>query len=180
MMKPTDVSGFCYNIPISQQERYQLMTNNLTLGEARQIIDEAITNYTDSVPQKTAETIAYAVNHDLQLRDYIMGLPNIHGLAKVHDFVMVLTAGVPEEERYSLYTITALFNYELGLIDMSRELSNKVADINPNYNLNKLLKRIFQANWEPSMMSQMRNELHKVVTQTLIDYADMPISEVAY
>jgi len=30
------------------------------------------------------------------------------------------------------------------------------------------------------MMSQMRNELHKVVTQTLIDYADMPISEVAY
>jgi len=156
------------------------MTSNLTLGEARQIIDEAITNYTDSVPQKTAETIAYAVNHDLQLRDYIMGLPNIHGLAKVHDFVMVLTAGVPEEERYSLYTITALFNYELGLIDMSRELSNKVADINPNYNLNKLLKRIFQANWEPSMMSQMRNELHKVVTQTLIDYADMPISEVAY
>ena len=156
------------------------MTTNLTLGEARQIIDEAITNYTDSVPQKTAETIAYAVNHDLQLRDYIMGLPNIHGLAKVHDFVMVLTAGVPEEERYSLYTITALFNYELGLIDMSRELSNKVADINPNYNLNKLLKRIFKANWEPSMMSQMRNELHKVVTQTLIDYADMPISEVAY
>ena len=156
------------------------MTTNLTLGEARQIIDEAITNYTDFVPQKTAETIAYAINHDLQLRDYVMGLPNIHGLAKVHDFVMVLTAGVPEEERYSLYTITALFNYELGLIDMSRELSDKVEYLNPNYNLNKLLKRIFKANWEPSMMSQMRNELHKVVTQTLIDYADMPISEVAY
>jgi len=156
------------------------MTTNLTLGEARQIIDEAITNYTDFVPQKTAETIAYAINHDIQLRDYIMGLPNIHGLEKVHDFVMVLTAGVPEEERYSLYTITALFNYELGLIDMSRELSNKVADINPNYNLNKLLKRIFKANWEPSMMSQMRKELHDTVTKTLTDYADLPISEVAY
>jgi len=156
------------------------MTTNLTIGEARQIIDEAITNYTDFVPQKTAETIAYAINHDIQLRDYIMGLPNIHGLAKVHDFVMVLTAGIPEEERYSLYTITALFNYELGLIDMSRELSNKVADINPNYNLNKLLKRIFWANWEPGMMSQMRNELHKTVTQTLVDCADLPISEVAY
>ena len=76
------------------------MTTNLTLGEARQIIDEAITNYTDFVPQKTAETIAYAINHDIQLRDYIMGLPNIHGLEKVHDFVMVLTAGVPEKERY--------------------------------------------------------------------------------
>ena len=156
------------------------MNANLTLGEARQIIDEAITNYTDSVPQKTAETIAYAVNHDLQLRDYIMGLPNIHGLAKVHDFVMVLTAGVPEEERYSLYTITALFNYELGFIEMSRELSDKVEYLNPNYNLNKLLKRIFKANWEPSMMSQMRKELHDTVTKTLTDYAYLPISEVAY
>ena len=156
------------------------MTNNLTLGEARQIIDEAITNYTDSVPQKTAETIAYAVNHDIQLRDYIMGLPNIHGLEKVHDFVMVLTAGVPEKERYSLYTITALFNYELGLIDMSRELSNKVADINPDYNLNNLLKRIFQANWPGSAMGEMRKSLHDTVTKTLTDYADLPISEVAY
>jgi len=156
------------------------MTTNLTLGEARQIIDEAITNYTDFVPQKTAETIAYAINRDIQLRDYIMGLPNIHGLAKVHDFVMVLTAGVPEEERYSLYTITALFNYELGLIDMSRELSDKVEYLNPNYNLNKLLKRIFKANWEPSMMSQMRKELHDTVTKTLTDYAYLPISEVAY
>ena len=156
------------------------MTTTLTLGEARQIIDEAITNYTDFVPQKTAETIAYAINHDIQLRDYIMGLPNIHGLEKVHDFVMVLTAGVPEKERYSLYTITALFNYELGLIDMSRELSDKVEYLNPNYNLNKLLKRIFKANWEPSMMSQMRKELHDTVTKTLTDYADLPISEVAY
>jgi len=156
------------------------MTTTLTLGEARQIIDEAITNYTDFVPQKTAETIAYAINRDIQLRDYIMGLPNIHGLAKVHDFVMVLTAGVPEEERYSLYTITALFNYELGLIDMSRELSDKVEYLNPNYNLNKLLKRIFKANWEPSMMSQMRKELHDTVTKTLTDYAYLPISEVAY
>jgi len=179
-MKPTDVSGLCYDIPISQQERYQLMTTTLTLGEARQIIDEAITNYTDFVPQKTAETIAYAINRDIQLRDYIMGLPNIHGLAKVHDFVMVLTAGIPEEERYSLYTITALFNYELGLIDMSRELSDKVTELNPDYNLNNLLKRIFKAEWPGSAMGEMRKSLHDTVTKTLTDYADLPIREETY
>lgn len=148
------------------------MTTTLTAGQAKEIIDEAIANYDGSVGENTAETIATIVNSDLQLRDYVLGLPNEYDTTRCAMFVSSLAGQVKKHSRYALLTIGAFFEYELGEIETAKQLVEVSREINPDYNLTNLIKRVMQAGWSPELLVEMRKDLHPKVVKTITENAD--------
>jgi len=157
------------------------MNTTLTRGEAKDTIDFAIEQYINEIEVSDGmlETITYAVNNDLQIRDYFLGLPSDYGMQVAVDFVNYLTRVTNNDECYAYDTISAMYQIEQGNTEFAKSLLAVAESINPDYNLMKLAKRIISAEWDGKMLTQMRNELHSSVVDTITEEPNILIGEVA-
>lgn len=156
------------------------MTTTLTRKEAIDTIEFAYSQFFSDLPIKDGEiqTIAYAVNNDLQIRDFVLGLPATYGMFNSIDFVNYLVSRVEEKDSFAFNTVLALYNIEIENFYKASELLTKSEDVNPGYNLTKLAKRIISAGWEGSALTTMRNELHKQVLEIILDEPNYAIGEI--
>jgi len=157
------------------------MNTALTRGEAKDTIDFAIEQYINEIEVSDGmlETITYAVNNDLQIRDYFLGLPSDYGMQVAVDFVNYLTRVTNNDECYAYDTISAMYQIEKGNTEFAKSLLAVAESINPDYNLMKLAKRIISAGWNGSTLTQMREELHSKVVGFITEEPNYLIEEVA-
>jgi len=156
------------------------MTTTLTRGEAKDTIDFAIEQYINEIEVSDGmlATITYAVNNDLQIRDYFLGLPSEYDMQVCVDFVNYLTRVTNNDECYAYDTISAMYQIEKGNTEFAKSLLAVAESINPNYNLMKLAKRILTAEWPGSALTTMREELHSKVVDIITEEPNILIGEV--
>lgn len=168
----TVTSPIVYNKALNPKEGKM---TTITISQARELIDETIANFNGEVSLEVASTINQSVNADIQLRDYLLGLPIEHGVEKTSQFLGAITSLLSADETYGLDTVNAMFNYELGNDEMVKALISKVEISNSNYSLLGLAKRVFEAGWPRTGFKPMRESLHQSVIENLEENSDFEI-----
>lgn len=156
-----------------------MTTTTITRGEAIEAIDASIFNVTNGIDlnDSTVEVIVFAVNNDLQIRDYLIGLPNSYTLEQCSEFVDYLARMAGDENRYAFDTVNAMYNYELENTKACQRLITQAYEANPDYSLTKLVQRVLQAGWPSTAFASMRNELAPKVTENINENLDYVIGE---
>ncbi len=105
--------------------------------------------------------------HDLQVRDYAMGLTNSENIDQSFNFWHWLLQLAPKSFIAPVAAIFSTVAYESGESDLAqRSLDQAFAD-QADYPLAKLLRRVYSAQWPPQSFAAMRAELHPKVCATL-------------
>jgi hypothetical protein len=157
------------------------MNTTLTRGEALDTINFAIEQFINEIEieDETLTAITYAVNNDLQIRDYFLGLPAEFDMQVCIDFVNYLSRLTDILDSYAYDTISAMYQIEIGNTKLAETLLSGAENANPDYNLTKLARRVISAEWSGEMLATMRNELHPKVVAEISGEPNFKIEEVA-
>lgn len=154
----------------------------ITTGEAKLTLDKVIKQIAEQtgeilVSGDDVQIIAYALENNLQLRDYLMGITR-DGLSveSVTNILRVLMVLIEQAElpAYPVSTVLARYMYELGDSDAFLMLN---AGLNKGYSLAQLLQRVMNAGWSPAMFATMTNELHHKVVAELTRTSELVVNE---
>ena len=144
-----------------------------TRKEAITLIEESINNVIP-LQDDRLEKVIYAVNNDLTVRDWVLGMPLRFTLEESIDFVRYMAVHTTALDSVPFITINAVFEYERGNLDKSIRMLEYVNAVNNEYPLAKLITRTIDANWPPEMFNQLRKDLD---AQVLQDCNEQPIRE---
>ncbi len=115
----------------------------------------------DNVDEATVAQLLFYLT-DIQVRDYALGLLDITQY-RFEESLQFLLESAPTDTIYisGPACLLAALQYEQGnTADAFLTLTNA----QPDYSLNRLLQRVFQAGWERNGFAKMRAELHPQVT----------------
>ena len=137
----------------------------VTRKEACNLIAESLNNDIDLIDAKL-QAVILAVNSDLQVRDWLMGLPKSWTLEEGIKLMQYLCIHAPSEDLVPFVTIQSLFYYELGDVEKATMLLNYALRLDGEYALAQLLRRVFLAGWPAESFQKMRDELHSKVVES--------------
>jgi hypothetical protein len=156
---------------------------SMTTGEAKLTLDKVIKQIAEqtgeiNIASDDVAIIAYALENNLQLRDYLMGLTSdglsVESVTNILRVLMVLIKGA-ELPAYPIETVLASYMYRLG--DSAGALVMLANGISRDYSLAKLLLRVFNAGLAPNSFSIMAQELHGKVMEELTRTQELPANE---
>lgn len=154
------------------------MTKVITYGSAldaiNALVDEFQTN--KALSADNAEVVSFAINNDLQVRDYLLGLPDTLTAQGSVQFITDLLPLVAEADRVPLYTVLSAYYFEAGDNELAHASLFTAQSLNPDYSLASLLSRVYSAGWVPEAFVSMREELHPKVVATLTENRELVIS----
>ena len=130
----------------------------VTRKQACELIAESLNNDIELTNEKL-EAVILAVNSDLQVRDWLMGLPNRWSLEEGIKLMQYLCVHAPAEDLVPFVTLQALYYYELGNTEKTTMLLNYALRLDKEYSLAQLLLRVFNAGWPAEQFKTMRDEL---------------------
>lgn len=104
---------------------------------------------------------------DIQVRDYALGLFNDNQTELAKSAYMELMKSAPAGFAHPLASLASAYAYENGEGALAHRLLDKAFEIDPEYSLARLLRRVFSSGWPPAGFSQLRKELHPRVTATI-------------
>ena len=107
--------------------------------------------------------IAAAMQKDIQLRDFMLGLPSERKIEDVNTYLAYFVDSVPDEFIAPVGSVLASNLYSLEQTDAAKELLSKVQQANPQYSLANLLNRVFYSGWPSGAFVAMTHELHPKV-----------------
>ena len=152
----------------------------LTWQDGVQAIDELVSAELDKqeYPQQALANAVLAVNKNLQLRDYFLGL------AKCNDLEVMTTVAVnvisqvdSEMDKVPFLSCLSAFYYEIEANDSAEATLEIALQIDPDYSLAKLLKRVYEAGWANSDLAEMRKSLHSKVVEGIAKNGNSLITE---
>ena len=149
---------------------------NLTVSQARVIIDEAVANFDGNLSDETISKIVFAMNENLQIRDYTIGLPINYGVEHMVQFFTYISDRIPSDEAYAVNTVLAMFEYELGETDIASHLIQSVNGTRV-YSLALLATRVINAGWPSDSFVAMRNELSPKVIANIEELGDEVVGQ---
>lgn len=149
-----------------------MLKEKLTVGEAVEVIENSIQNFQDGLSSEAISKIAYAVNGHIQVRDYLLGLPNFYPIETCADFVSYIALSIDGAERYSFDTVNATYNYEMGNMDIAELLLASALDTKSDYSLAQLVTRVMNAGWPTNSFKEMRDSVHGKVIEQLNEEKD--------
>lgn len=114
---------------------------------------------------ESLEKVIFAVNEDIQVRDWLMGMPSTWSSEEAIAFTQYMAIHSTPEDAVPFITVQAQFQYELGFPEKARLLLDHALHINSSYELAKLLKKVTQAGWPADSFKVMRQELHPRVIE---------------
>jgi hypothetical protein len=148
-----------------------------TIGRVKDLIDlTASMIKTDgedmSLDASNFRDIVEGVNKNLQLRDYLLGLPTTYTLGESLAIIKFFRDNLDadDEQGIPFDTIAGAFYYEIGSLELAHLLNSRGVD--EGYSLAELLERVYSANWPAESFAHMRQELHYKVVQTLEETAE--------
>lgn len=159
-----------------------LQLDAITTGDAKMTLDRVIKQISEQtgeilVASDDVKIIAYALENNLQLRDYLMGLTS-DGLSveSVANILRVMVVLIKQEElpAYPVETVLASYMYRLGDSDASLMLASGLVR---SYSLALLLQRVFNAGWPADSFAKMANELHGKVCDELTRTQELSVNE---
>lgn len=111
--------------------------------------------------------IVAGVNKNLDLRDYLMGLPLTYTLGESLAIVQFFRANLDadDDNLIPFSTIAGAFYYELGNKSLADLLNSH--GLEAHYPLAGLLDRVYSAGWPAESFATMRQDLHAKVVQAL-------------
>ena len=152
----------------------------LTWQDGVQAIDELVSAELDKqeYPQQALDNAVLAVNKNLQLRDYFLGL------AKCNDLEVMTTVAVnvisqvdSEMDKVPFLSCLSAFYYEIEANDSAEATLQIALQIDPDYSLAKLLYRVMDAGWSGAEFGAMRKELHSKVVEGIAKNSNSLITE---
>lgn len=149
-----------------------MLKEKITAGEAVALINNSIMDFQDGLSSETISKLIYSINSEIQIRDYLLGMPAIFPMDTCKAFLSYLADSVDGAERYSLETVLSAYFYETEDMETCAMLLASALDIKSDYGLANLLQRVFTAGWSASAFRQMREELHPKVVETLEEMQD--------
>jgi len=154
--------------------------NQITIGEAFNALDKAITEWVSSDIANTddIEIINEAVKADLNFRDILTGLPNHYELEKCSGFISYFASLVDGLDKVPYISILSAFQFESGDTEGALEMVSNALEMNSEYPLAKLLKRVYLAGWDNSAFVLMRNQLDPKVRSKALEMKDITIGEL--
>jgi hypothetical protein len=135
------------------------------LVEQRKRLTDAIYTQLDSNTAPDDDHIAEitaGVNKDIQLRDFVLGLPSERPIAAVNAYLACFMDTVPGEFIAPIASILAANLYSME--DTSaKDVLSQALENNPSYSLAQLLNRVFNSGWPAGAFVAMTYELHPKV-----------------
>jgi hypothetical protein len=138
----------------------QLLTQRKRLTDAiyTQIDSDAAPDY-DHIAE-----IAAALQKDIQLRDFVLGLPSERPIKTVNTYLAYFMDVVPGEFIAPVASILAANLYSIE-DEFAKEVLSRALEHNPSYSLALLLNRVFNSNWPAAAFTAMTYELHPKVKE---------------
>ena len=152
------------------------MTKVITYGSAVEAIDALLSEFAKNEPLSAdnAEIVSFAVNNDLQIRDYLLGgLPETLTAEGAIHFLTDLLPLVAEADRVPFYTLMTAFYHEMGDTDLAHASLFTAQSLNPNYSLARLLEQVLGREIN---FAEMRAELHPKVVEHINENRELVIS----
>ena len=134
-------------------------------------IRKAIDNIADGVipsAQHIAE-VAIATNENLQIRDFLMGLRLEKDTDYIGTYLSVIGNVITKDKCIPIATVFTTYLYEAEETEYAKEFLGKVLEKNPDYSLAKLLKRVYDAQWPASAMTDMATKLHDSILENIYE-----------
>lgn len=137
------------------------------IATRKEAVDLIRRSMSTSIPldNEDFETVVFAVNGDLMVRDWMLGMPLEFGLEDTLSWFKELVGRVPLEDSVPFLTVQSALHYEAEQQDRAKAILKYVSSIDPEYPLSNLLSRVYNANWPVSEFSKMRSELHPAVVE---------------
>jgi len=135
------------------------------LVEQRKRLTDAIYSQIDSGAAPDDDHIAEVtagLNKDIQLRDFVLGLPSERPIAAVNTYLAYFMDVVPGEFIAPVASILAANLYSIE-DESAREVLSQALENNPTYSLANLLRRVFNSHWPADAFKAMTEELHPKV-----------------
>ena len=153
---------------------------NLTVGRGVECINALVNSFQDSQefsPELVAD-MAEVVSADIQVRDYLLGLPLELSVKDSIAFAETIIPLVDEKHRAPWYAVLSAYHYENGDTPSAFLALIECQKLAPDYSLANLLDRVFKAGWPAPAFASMRNELHPKVKAMLDETAENLISPI--
>ena len=109
--------------------------------------------------------IAAALQKDIQLRDFVLGLPSEREVAAVNKYLTYFYDTVPTKFIAPIASVLAANLYSMEEIDSAKEMLHNAIVHNPSYSLANLLNRVFNTSWPAGAFKTMTEELHPKVKE---------------
>ena len=109
--------------------------------------------------------IAAGMQKDIQLRDFMLGLPSERKIEDVNNYLGYFWDSVPKEYIAPIASVLASNLYSLERLDDAKEMLAMALIAKPNYSLANLLNRVFNSGWPSGAFVAMTHELHPKVKE---------------
>lgn len=130
---------------------------------------EQIDRFADGI-EPTAQEIAQltvAINEHIQVRDFLLGIPKERDINYVGNWLSHVGNRTPRLYEVPVATIVSSLYYSVGDIQQANVYLSMALENNPEYNLAKLLRRVYDAGWGADGFGTMRDELHDKVKEEI-------------
>jgi hypothetical protein len=155
------------------------MSITITRKEACELIRSYIGKPDVKMPKGDEfDKIVYAVNNDMQVRDFLLGLPQFYDMQEVLNFLQHMCAEAPTKEDIPFFTVISALAYETGNGAEFFKHMGYVMVHNPKYSLAQMLAKCAASGFPGNMLTKMREELaSKVMTVCYTEEPDFIITE---
>jgi hypothetical protein len=146
----------------------------ITVGYVKDLIDNEIIEFIAhpdyySLEDYEFNAIVLGVSNYLGLRDYVMGLPVVHDIKLVREWISFFITELSDndDDLVPFHTIYSALSYELEELTLANAYLS--LGIQKDYPLATLLSRVYSAGWPIESVARMRQELHPKVIQSLLE-----------
>ena len=140
------------------------------------LVEQYLTTYPNStLSDDDTAALIFALNTDLQVRDYAMGLNK--ATDNYYQAWLTLTNRAPVKYKSAQACLASQVRFEQGV---TPEAIMLLTNSDSEYPLAKLLQRVYAAGWEPKSFAEMRADLHPKVTEVIFQLHPKMAASPAY
>lgn len=140
-------------------------TNVRIVEDIRKAIDGVADGVVPSA-QHIAE-VAIATNENLQIRDFFMGIQLEKDIDYIGQYISLLGNVIVKDKAVPLATVFCGYLYQVEETEQAKSMLIDVLNLNPDYALANLLRRVFAAEWPADEFKKMAEQLHSKVVDNI-------------
>ena len=167
-------------LKIQRGKKMTKTIEKITVKQASQAINQLATNFMESkeIDADLLSILTKAITNEkyLELRDYMLGMPNDFGTKFMINFAEAIEAETTRENSYAIKTILSAYYFENLEADKAKAKVDEALAIKPNYSLAQILSRVFGSGWDAESFIEMRNGLHPKVVLTIKKEAELELN----
>jgi hypothetical protein len=140
------------------------------------LVEQYLTTYpNNTLTDDETAALIFALNTDLQVRDYAMGLNR--ATDNHYQAWYTLMNRAPKSYKSAQSCLASQVRYEQGI---TAEAMMLLVHADAEYALKQLLTRVYAAGWEPKSFTAMRQEIHPKVVESIFQLHPKMAASTAY